>query len=458
MRPARLARGLKHWGRAAALVALLAPAAQAEPRRLTPDEAQREAVKALESGHPDLAFGLAQALTARDPKAFSTQLLLSYAARDTGRTDLARQAGRAAWGLAANDSQRHSAALALAQAQSSAGHRTIAQFWLRRAVELAPTPAERARDIRDFRYVRSRNPWTFTLDAGVSSSSNVNGGTQTDTIWIYGLPFTLSGDAQALSGLESHASLSVQRTVAETEGHLFRLGGNLAGQGYRLSSEAKALAPDAEGSDYAFWASEAYLTGRIRAARGKDEWDLRVLAGHNDYGGAALSNYANLGVGRGFGFEGGRSLHLGASYERQWRLDSEAKSASLRFATLDWQQPLGPGRASIGLSLGQIASDSNEVAHIRKGISFGYDLARPVLGAQIGLSAGYERRDYGPIAFSTEDRTDHKLTLEADALLRNHQFMGFAPEIGLGYQRTRSNWALSDSRALNLSVRVKSAF
>ena len=457
-RAGRLRRGM-----ALALLALgLAEAAQAESRRLTPEAAQLEAVRQLEAGNPQMAFGLAQALVARDATAFSAQLLLSYAARDLGRFDTSRTAARAALRLAQTEAQRHDATLALAQAQASAGRHTAAQLSLRRAIENAPTPQAKAGAIRDFRYVRARNPWTVQVDLGIAPGSNVNGGTEADTIWLYGLPFTLSGDAQALSGTGVQGAVSVARTVAETDRHLFRLGVTLAGQDYTLSSSARQKAPQAEGSDYAFWAVETHLTGRLRAggAAGQrgDEWDMRLLAGHNDYGGAPLSNYASLALGRSFALGGGQSLHLGTSIERQWRRDAENRSAMLRFASLDWQRRLGTGVVSLGFDLGEVDSASGMVAHERKGLRLGHEWQKPIWGAKLRLNGGYERRDYGAMGPGLPDRTDHRLTVGADALLQNHDFMGFAPEVGLGYAQTNSNWALAKSEGATLSLRVKSAF
>lgn len=450
----------KAWLAALALAALCAAplAGRAEPVRLSPEALAQQAAQLLLAKRADLALPLAQALAQAKPQDFSAQLLLSYAARDQGDSETAVAAGRAAWKLAQTDAQRNSAALAAAQAQSSAGHRTAAQLWLRRAYQTAPTAQAQAVALRDFRYVRARNPWTYTLDFGVSPSSNVNGGTGADTMWLFGLPFVISGDAQALSGLETHGSLGVERTVWENSGQIARLGLNLAGRGYRLSREAKAQAPAARGADYAFWASELYLSARMRAARPADEWDLRLVLGHNDYGGAPLSDYARLDAGRSFGLGAGRSLHLGATLERQWRLDDAQNSATLRNLDLEWHQTLGPGQLSFGLKAGEVASGARQVAHEVKGASLGYALSKPVLGADLSVSMGYERSDFGVMPFSTDTRTDHRLTLGVGALLRNRQYMGFAPELGLGYSRNRSNSVLHDSRDLSLSLRLKSLF
>ncbi|MGD9917374.1 MAG: surface lipoprotein assembly modifier [Paenirhodobacter sp.] len=443
-----------------------APPAVAGPAGGAPKEAievgpeglTRIAMIALANGHPDIARKAALSLIARNPEDFGAQILLSHAARDLGDYAEAAAAARKALSLARNDGQKTQASFAMAQARSSAGNRTAAQFWLRRAAQTAPTPQIRAQAIRDFRYVRMRNPWTVNLDFGASPSSNVNGGTGADTIWIYGLPFTLSGDSQALSGLEEHASLSVERTVIENERHVARLGFNLAGRTYTLSDAAKRKAPGAQGSDYAFWASEIYLAQRWHATRGRDEWDLRLLAGHNDYSGAPLSNYLGFDAGRSFTFGADRALHLGTTVQRQWRLDNDVNSSVLRMADLDWRQRLGPGVFSFGLFGGQAASDARTVASIRKGVSLGYDLAKPVFGAALSFDLGYERRDFGLMPFDSENRTDHRVTLGATAFLRDHDYLGFAPELGLTYTRNRSNSVLYDSRDMSFSMRLRSAF
>ena len=60
------------------------------------------------------------------------------------------------------------AALAVAQALSSEGARTRAQLWLRRAMQVAPTKRQKALAVRDFRYVRLRNPWSTRLSFSVA--------------------------------------------------------------------------------------------------------------------------------------------------------------------------------------------------------------------------------------------------------------------------------------------------
>lgn len=120
---------------------------------------------------------------------------------------------------------------------------------------------------------------------------------------------------------------------------------------------------------------------------------------------------------------------------------------------------MGPGTASLSLTFGAVDSDARDVKHIRKGVTLAYDFQKPILGAGLGVSLGYERRDYGRVSsLLDEDRTDETLALGVEALLHDRQFMGFAPELDLSYKNTDSNWALGSSNDLSLSLRIKSAF
>ena len=72
----------------------------------------------------------------------------------------------------------------MAQAQSSSGRKTLAQYWLRRAVEVAPTPATEARAIRDFKYLRATNPWSTRISFSITPDSNVNDGSANETSFL----------------------------------------------------------------------------------------------------------------------------------------------------------------------------------------------------------------------------------------------------------------------------------
>jgi hypothetical protein len=168
--------------------------------------------QAVVQGQPGLTFDVSGALIARDTDDLNAHLIRSRAARDLGRNDDALLHARAAWSLSDTQDEKYAAALANAQALSSAGRRTAAQLWLRRAVQLAPTDALRAKAAQDFRYVRGQNPWATALSFSVSPSSNINNGSRNETFELFDLPFEfeLGGEARALSGLEVATGFSTR--------------------------------------------------------------------------------------------------------------------------------------------------------------------------------------------------------------------------------------------------------
>ncbi|MPL82862.1 hypothetical protein SDC9_28811 [bioreactor metagenome] len=412
---------------------------------------------ALVHGRPAVAREAALALLARNPRDLRAELLLSQAERDLGNFAAARAAAKRVWAGAGDGAQRYAAALARAQAEASDGRRTIAQYWLRRAVQEAPNDAARRRAIQDFRYVRARNPLSFRLDFGVAPSSNVNGGSSSDTLWLYGIPFTLPGSAQALSGLEYRLSANLEYTVSESPAQRTVLGVNIGGRSYQLSSSSERKAPGVKGSDFAFFATEAYLTQRRRAAGG-GEWDGRLTAGHNVYSGAPLSDYLRVEGGRSWAIAPGRQLRLGTSFERQWRRDDDRNSATLSGLDTQLTQRFRFGELMVGAEIEQVQSPSSQVDHDRAALSLGYQLAKPVAGVSLGLSAGLDWRDYAHSPYATDGRRDTELSLGVQGVLSQAGYMGFAPELGLRYVHTNSNVSLYESDEIGVTLRLRSAF
>jgi len=436
---------------------LAGPAAAGAGVEVKPEGLYEIARVALAGGRPALARQAALALLARNPRDLRAELLLSQAERDLGNYAAARSAAKRVWSGAQDGPQRYSAALVRAQAEASDGRRTIAQYWLRRAVQEAPNDAARRRAIQDFRYVRARNPLSFRVDFGVAPSSNVNGGSSSDTLWLYGIPFTLPGSVQALSGLEYRLSANLEYTVSESPAQRTALGLNIGGRTYQLSSSAERKAPAVKGADFAFFATEAYLTQRRRAVGG-GEWDGRLTVGHNVYSGAALSDYLRVEGGRSWAIAPGRQVRLGTSLERQWRRDDDRNSATLSGLDAQFSQRFRFGELMLGAEIEQVQSPSSQVDHDRAALSLGYQLAKPVGGVSLGLSAGLDWRDYARSPYSADGRRDTELSLGVQGVLTQADYMGFAPELGLRYVHTNSNVSLYESDEVGVTLRLRSAF
>jgi hypothetical protein len=78
--------------------------------------------------------------------------------------------------------------------------------------------------------IRERKAWAFSFTVGLAPDSNINTATDSDTVDLFGLPFSLDDDAQSRSGIGVMATSSVQY-YGPLEGD-WRLLGNAQGQRY----------------------------------------------------------------------------------------------------------------------------------------------------------------------------------------------------------------------------------
>ncbi len=240
-------------------------------------EEARGLAAALEAeGEREAAASVAAALLSRDPTDASAWIVVARIRRAAGDTEGALEAARRANATADTDDERYAAAVELAAGNFTLERGLIAQFWLRRAAQVAPTEELREAAIRNFRAVRAQTPWSWSLGFSVVPSSNVNNGSRAETIEIGGLPFVLSGDAQALSGLEATLTGSVRYRFEGFGGQPAQITAGMAIQRVTLSDEARDKAPEAEAGDYAFDAFEiggsqvisGWSSGRCGSTRG----------------------------------------------------------------------------------------------------------------------------------------------------------------------------------------------
>ncbi|MEX5727236.1 tetratricopeptide (TPR) repeat protein [Rhodovulum iodosum] len=440
-------------------LALTAGAGLAEPARLSPEEMRATAAAAVARGEDEIALRLAEALLARDPDDGYALTVKARAARNLGLYDTAIDAGRAAWRVAETDADRYAAAMVTAQAMSSAGQRTWAQIWLRRAAQTAPDDRREAMAARDYRYVRSRNPWSSQLHFAVTPSSNINDGAESDTIIIGGVPFLLSGSAQALSGLEFSYGAATRYRFRAGDGALMHVGANLYGRAYRLSSDAKEKAPDLDAGDLAYQSGELNFGVRWpgEGRRGVTSFDFGV--GKVFYGGDPLADIVRAELGQSFALTPRMGVKLTLSSEGQWRDDNSIFDSTVVTGLAEFGRRLDGGdRVTLGFGLRDTVSEAAAVAHDAQILTLSYDRAKPVAGAYFSASLAYERRDYDKPLYGGAPREDDRFRLAVSVVLPEFAQYGFAPEIGLNAVSNRSNISLYESEEIGLTVGFRSTF
>ena len=440
-----------------AALALSGPA-MSQQAELTPENMKKAAFVLLQRGQPERALALADAVLLQFPEDATALILKSKAERDLGRYGPAQASAKLAWAKAQDPRDQYGAALAAAQSLSSGGQKFRAQFWLRRAMQVAPN--ERARMVaeKDFAYVRTRSRLALKFDLSIDPSSNVNNGSSSDVVWFLGLPFVLSGDARALSGVTSSVGVAGRYRLSETETAKTDLRFTLAHSMVTLSGSAKAQAPAARGADYAFSAIEVGLDRYLRLSQ-RDEVHLGLAVGRNWFGGDPMSSYLRGGA------EYRRDLTktirgtAAISHERQFREDAAIRSAEVTRLSFGLDSVLGNrDRLRMEVRATDTASQSSDIDHRSWGISLDWTRAKPVLGGRVTLGLLAEGRDYDRSRYSTDGR--HDLTIGADlsVAFEEADYMGFIPVLSLKSRQTTSNVSLFDSQSTGLGLSIQSKF
>ncbi|MEQ6247379.1 surface lipoprotein assembly modifier [Sulfitobacter sp. HNIBRBA3233] len=454
-------------GVAAWVAAPFAYAQDAGPLQLSPAQMQEAAKLAAQSGDMARAVAFADALLTRDPQDVNAHLIRAYALRAQGRYAPAQEAARSAWRLAGSAEQKYNAALVMAQALSSDGKRTRAQFWLRRAVEHAPSPGHARRATRDFKYVRQRNPWQTHLSFTLAPNSNINNGSSRDSFLSDSVLDRLVGggptvreinpEAQALSGIEIGGQVQSRYRFAQSErrAHDLRLG--LSYRTYALSQDSKDQVPDARGRDYAFGsASIGYGFKHLRADR-RGELSLGVDLGQTFYGGARYASFLRGHADQSYFVDQRTKLRFGlvAEVENGQRV-SDSESVSVSFG-VDRALSGGSG-VHLGLTVADQKSPNalHEYSLVR--LRGGYLLGREVMGAQVQIGLGAALRDYDVHLLSVDGRRDVEISFDVTATFRDIDYYGFTPQVSLTGAKTNSNIGVYDSNRLGLNIGIVSAF
>jgi tetratricopeptide (TPR) repeat protein len=446
---------------AALAVAALCAGSAAAQVEVAVEDARGLAVTLEAQGQREAAASVAASLLERDPNDAAAWIVIARIRRSEGDLDGALEAARRANANAATDDERYAAAVELAAGNFLQDRGLVAQFWLRRAAQVAPTEELREAAIENFQAVRAQTPWSYSIGFSVVPSSNVNNGSTAERIEIAGLPFVLSGDARALSGLEITLTGSVRYRFEGFDDQPAQIFAGMALQRVVLSDDAKEQAPEADAADYAFDAFEVGFSQVVSS------WDedvvvrLDTLVGRNRYGGEPLSNYARGGVVTNWAI-GERSLvTVAASLERQVRFDQSDRSAWV--TRLDarriWQVNDRGDVFGIGGGLRRANSDSIEIENDAILFSADYTWEEPVIGpATLGLGLDLEYRDYPASPYTTDGRQDTFAAVRATLGAPGWNFYGFGPTLTVEASRTESNVSLYDARDFGVRLGVTSVF
>ena len=449
--------------------------------RIAPSELEKVAKLSLASGANAQAVALADALLERNEKDVTAHLIRSRALRNLGNFGEAQAAARAGWRNAQTENEKYSAALLIAQALSSDDKRTRAQLWLRRARQVAPTPAHAAQAARDFQYVQRRNPWHTQLSFTLAPNSNINNGSARDTSALYyqffnpfnpdGIEATLSAASKALSGLEAGADVQSRYRFHQTESTAHDLRMGLSYRTYRLSDQSRkdlaALdatrvadgeAPlDISGGDYAYGMMRlGYGYKRLRTDK-RGEFGFTADLGQTFYGDARYNSFLRANIGQTYYANQTTKLRFDLSTDlRQAQRGSDTQSVSI--STGVSKQLANGNGLYLGAAVAGLRSETASLEYDELSLRGGYVLGRPVFGTSLQFGVGTSYRDYDVSPHDASGRRDLEISADVTATFNQIDYYGFNPTLSLSASTTNSNIGLYDVNRVGLSIGISSAF
>ena len=469
----------------ACLGSLLAPvpaAAQTAPAELTAEDMRVLARDLLNAGRPSDAGEVLNAVLDRDPNDAAALVLGAQAALDQGQPAAAVDLAGRAYGNAPDDTTRYVAARLTALGHATLQQDTRAQFWLRRARQVAPTAEEAASVAQDYAFLRNRNPLSFNLTFGAAPSSNINNGSRSDTARIGSFVTVLSESAKPLSGVEINAGATLSYVLRESERSQTTVVFDLRTTNYALSQTAKdALQRDIDnttgdtsdlprsGNDFSYTEASVDLVQRYIITPGGRPTTFDVKLGRSWYGGDPYQDFVQAGVSHVFLLSPAESLRLDTFYRYNADIQPDSTTAGGSRDDFNDVASLGLGLTyarqiesgdilSLSLSPRRNVSDNSENDYTSMRLGAGLDLAQPFMAVRFGFGAQFEERKFDRSVYVTGIRRDRIVTGQVTALFDSVEYYGFVPAVTLSIGRTFSPAERFDTQYVNLGVDLRSAF
>lgn len=437
---------------------LLRPALAQSPAMTTVEMGRAEALgmaqKALAVGRHDLTKQIATALLAVNPSDASARLLLAAAETGLGDTGASLEILDQTLAAAPDDRTRFEATYLKAAAHSQAGHKMRAQFYLRRANDLAPNDAAKRGIRQSYAQLANASRLRLRADLSFGPSRNLNGGSQHDSIAI--LPGLLLPLPQALSGLSYGGAARFSYRLTQTQRALVEVDGGLRYHGAVLSDKARAIAPSVRNRDLAFAALDIGMTRRWAAETSPMAYSLGARITKNWYGGDALSDQLRLDASVTRLLSENQLLIATLSAEVSRDANRSTRDTdSVAFATRMIQGTENAGKFDFGLSMRRVDSTAPGLAHNAQALQLGWE--PPPIAGKLPTSFGLlaERRDY---YLTPALPADVKLQATATVSYPALNYMGFAPQLDFNATRIKSTYKPRDTMEFGVNLGLRSVF
>ncbi|WP_394154187.1 tetratricopeptide repeat protein [Loktanella salsilacus] len=436
----------------------------------------------LNAGRAADSTQVLNALLDRDPNDAAALILGAQAALDQGLPAQATGLAGRGYRAAGDDTSRYVAARLAARAHAEQKQDTRAQFWLRRARQVAPSAQGAESVAQDYAFLRNRNPLSFNLSFGASPSNNINNGSRSDTATIGPFVTVLSESAKPLSGIQFDAAVSARYRAHETNRSQLSFGVDLRTTTYALNQSAKdALQRDIDasltdtsdlprnGSDFSYSEASFSLIQKQIFKAGARPTTMSVQIGKSWYGGDPYQRFVAPSVSHTFALGRTDQLRLDG-FARLNQSDREERTdvfgapindpdilnygLGVTYSTL---QAFGDV-VNLGLAHRISRSDRADNNFSAWRISAGLDLAEPIMNVKFGFGFQMEERDYGDSIYVDGTRRDRIVNAQIAAQFDNVEYYGFIPVMTLGVGRTFSAAERFDTEYATIGMDLRSAF
>ena len=455
-----LCLGLMFMPSGVALPQTVPAAPQAE---LSLPQARALALETLRQGNAALAGELANGLIQADPKSTFAYFILARARAAQAQHGAARRAAAGAYRTAKTKKLRYSAAQMAARFAYREERPTLAQLWLRRAVQSAPNDTVERKLGQDYARLRAENPLRFSFRFSLRPSNNVNNGADSAVQIIDGLPFTgmLSGSAQALSGTIGAVDTQLSYRLSADKRSATHLGARLYVQRVSLNSSAKAKAPGVSSSDLGSTFAELSLNHAF-AVGTSGRANLQFALGTYWVGEDRSYDFAQISAGRHWKLSTSSALSFDSAIEHRNSAISDMMDSTALSLTGAFTKNLeSKNQFRLSLNLRKTESDFGNSRVGSATLGFRYSFAKRLGPAKVstGLVLGYsDYPDYTAVFRVPGGRQDKSIFADVDFFFDQYDYAGFAPSLRVRAGRTSSNVSRFDTKEFSVSLGIRSKF
>ena len=418
----------------------------------------RQAEQLLSAGEPQQALGLLKA--AHSPESASTQefFLLGVAAKQSGDFANSEQYFQSALSREPNAGRIR---LELAEVLFRQGKLDASRSELVTVRSMNP-PEQVRQNIDGFIAqvdAAKANPqsqphgpqknWSAYVTAGFTSDSNANAGPDTDSVFLYGLPFTLSSDAQETKDSAVFARAGINHRVQLDNGIVWRSSANLSFTNY--------------------FDADTYDTTSLYASTGPsfklgEQFGLSVPVTYN------VQQYNEQGGWYSQSFGIAPRLQYAAQKNLQFYFDTSVSKkrfngdgardlTAYTFNPSMNYQPHENGNVAVGLQIGREDSGLDIYSNDVRGLYIGYQHVFREQGLRASITVSYTNTQFDGIqAAYTQARNDVSRKISASMSYAIPKMDGTTLQGSVSYQDNDSNLDINNYDRTQFSLSLTKNF